>query len=60
MSIYYLYSKDGWMSSTGQFTSDRTKASALDEGEAIETCNRFKENSRTVVPVPAALLGRIK
>lgn len=60
MSIYYLYSKHGWMSTSGQFTTDRTKAAALDEAEAIESCNRFRENNQVVVPVPAHILGRIK
>jgi hypothetical protein len=55
-STYYLASLrlSGWMSKTGQYTSDITQAREFNHMEALTMAKRQKDGGNNVVPVEKA------
>jgi hypothetical protein len=52
-----IYTKDGWLSDTSQFTSDRANARVLEFPDAVAQCARFYSNGVIAVPVRQVDLG---
>ena len=46
-----IYTKNGWLTRTSQFSSDFELAKPFTLTEAITTCARFKANGVIAVPV---------
>jgi hypothetical protein len=53
-----IYTKNGWLSATSQFTSDRSQARVYKTfPEAVDQCRRFYSNGVIAVPVRQFDLG---
>jgi hypothetical protein len=56
-----IYTKNGWLSATSQFTSDRSAARVFpDFAAAVTQCERFYTNGVIAVPVRQTDLGYMK
>jgi hypothetical protein len=55
-----IYTKNGWLSDTSQFTSDKAAARVFEFPAAIAQCERFYANGVIAVPVRQVDLGYMK
>ena len=46
-----IFTKNGWLTRTSQFSSDYSLAKDFTLADAITTCTRFKSNGVIAVPV---------
>lgn len=58
---YYLANLkfSGWLSRTGQVTTDLAEAKTFTADEAIAACKKHKEAGKLLVPVPTGMMDRI-
>lgn len=46
-----IFTKNGWLTRTSQYSTDQSLAKPFPLAEAISTCTRFKSNGVIAVPV---------
>jgi len=47
----FVFTKNGWLTATSQFSTDLQVARSFSRVDAIATCLRFKSNGVVAVPV---------
>lgn len=56
----YIFSKNGWLTRTSQFSTDQELAKEFTLDEALDACRRFKSNGVIAVPVRKEDLENLK
>jgi hypothetical protein len=59
--LFYLANLkfSGWLSRTGQVTSERSEAKTFTYSEALAMCKKAKEAGKLLIPVPTGMMDRI-
>lgn len=55
-----VFTKNGWLTATSQYSTDRQQARVFEFPQAVETCARLYSNSVIAVPVRVTDLGYMK
>jgi len=58
--LAYVFTKNGWLTRTSQFSTDQALAKEFSIADAIVTCARFKSNGVMAVPVRQEDMENIK